>query len=69
MPSIKLQERHQQQQSLASGAAFGEYITKQRDVAPLFPSVIGCLMKLLSLEARATAGSVLSEWRSTAVTK
>ena len=26
----------QQQQSLASGAAFGEYVTKQRDVAPLF---------------------------------
>ena len=37
MPEHKMASAAQQQQSLASGAAFGEYITKQRDVAPLFP--------------------------------
>jgi hypothetical protein len=36
MPEHEMARAAQQQQSLASGAAFGEYITKQRDVAPLF---------------------------------
>jgi hypothetical protein len=36
MPALKMAKAAQQQQSSASGAAFGEYLTKQRDVAPLF---------------------------------
>jgi hypothetical protein len=33
MPELKMARAAQQQQSLASGAAFGEYLTKQRDVS------------------------------------
>jgi hypothetical protein len=36
MPEHKMARAAQQQQSLASGTAFGDYINEQRDVAPLF---------------------------------
>lgn len=36
MRKHKIARTAQQQQSLASGIAFGEYVTKKRDVAPLF---------------------------------
>jgi hypothetical protein len=41
MPKHKIARSAYQRQSLASGAAFGEYVTKQRDVAPLLATKPG----------------------------